>query len=169
MALTKQKSDFLELLEKSLGILSTAIERSKISRAKYLNWYNTDEEFCKRVDNITDKQIDFVESKLLEKINKGDTTAITFYLRTKGKDRGYTEKQVMEDKEVIININSLLPQPSPVETPVIEIPPAEKPVFNKIKERLEMDEIEEMPLPDLPLYEEDEKDNEEDGGDKPKS
>lgn len=171
MALTKQKSDFLDLLEKSLGIISTAIERAHISRAKYINWYNSDEEFSKKVDSITEKQIDFVESKLLEKINKGDTTAITFYLRTKGKDRGYTEKQVMEDKEVIININSLLPTQTIVETPVIEIPPAEKPMFNKIKERLDADKEDELPLPDLPLYddEEDIKEEEDNGRNKSKS
>lgn len=165
MALTKQKADFIELLEKSLGILSTAIERAGITRARYLNWYNSDEEFSKRVDSITEKQIDFVESKLLEKINKGDTSAITFYLKTKGKDRGYTEKQVMEDKEVIININSLLP---PTQQPVVEIPTIElntqpQTVVKKIKTK------DEEEIPDLPLYEEDEENNEEDGRDKPES
>ena len=164
MALTKQKADFIELLEKSLGILSTAIERAGITRARYLNWYNSDEEFSKRVDSITEKQIDFVESKLLEKINKGDTSAITFYLKTKGKDRGYTEKQVMEDKEVIININSLLP---PTQQPVVDIPTIElntqpQTVVKKIKTK------DEEEIPDLPLYE-DEENNEEDGRDKPKS
>lgn len=168
MALTKQKADFIELLEKSLGILSTAIERAGITRARYLNWYSSDEEFSKRVDSITEKQIDFVESKLLEKINKGDTSAITFYLKTKGKDRGYTEKQVMEDKEVIININSLLP---PTQQPVVEIPTIElnpQPTSQTIVKKIKSKELEDE-IPDLPLYEEDEKDNEKDGRDKPES
>ena len=120
--MTRQQSDFLVSLEKSLGIITAAIEATGVSRAKYITWLNVDEEFSKRVDLIMEKQIDFVESKLLEKINKGDTTAITFYLKTKGKDRGYTEKQIMEDREVIININSLLPKTdNTIEVPMIEL------------------------------------------------
>ncbi|CAB5187181.1 hypothetical protein UFOVP163_13 [uncultured Caudovirales phage] len=132
--MTRQQSDFLVSLEKSLGIITAAIEATGVSRAKYISWLNVDEEFSKRVDLIMEKQIDFVESKLLEKINKGDTTAITFYLKTKGKDRGYTEKQIMEDREVIININSLLPKTdNTVEVPVIELKNKEIDGGNKSK------------------------------------
>jgi len=132
--MTRQQSDFLISLEKSLGIITAAIEATGVSRAKYISWLNVDEEFSKRVDLIMEKQIDFVESKLLEKINKGDTTAITFYLKTKGKDRGYTEKQIMEDREVIININSLLPKAdNTIEVPVIELKNKEVDGGNKFK------------------------------------
>lgn len=132
--MTRQQSDFLVSLEKSLGIITAAIEATGVSRAKYISWLNVDEEFSKRVDLIMEKQIDFVESKLLEKINKGDTTAITFYLKTKGKDRGYTEKQIMEDREVIININSLLPKTdNTIEVPVIELKNKEVDGGNKFK------------------------------------
>ena len=78
--MTRQQSDFLVSLEKSLGIITAAIEATGVSRAKYISWVSVDEEFSKRVALIMEKQIDFVESKLLEKINKGDTAAITFYL-----------------------------------------------------------------------------------------
>lgn len=132
--MTRQQSDFLVSLEKSLGIITAAIEATGVTRAKYISWLNVDEEFSKRVDLIMEKQIDFVESKLLEKINKGDTTAITFYLKTKGKDRGYTEKQIMEDREVIININSLLPKTdNTIEVPVIELKNKEVDGGNKFK------------------------------------
>jgi hypothetical protein len=43
-----------------------------------------------------EEALDFAENKLMENINKNDTTSLIFYLKCKGKHRGYVEKQSLE-------------------------------------------------------------------------
>lgn len=40
--------------------------------------------------------LDFVENKLMSRINEGSDTAIIFFLKTQGKSRGYVERQELE-------------------------------------------------------------------------
>lgn len=89
------KKDVLTALEKSKGIVSHACRIAKISRQTFYNYCNTDEVFKQAVIDITDNQIDFVESKLLQAIDKDDTTAMIFYLKTKARHRGYGDKPVI--------------------------------------------------------------------------
>ncbi len=88
----ENKEKFLEALAHGYGIIATACEAISIGRSTYYRWYNADPDFKERVDEITETQVDFVESKLMQSINANDTTAIIFYLKTKGKKRGYTDK-----------------------------------------------------------------------------
>lgn len=87
-----QKEKVLEFLEKNCGVISPACKGANISRFSFYQWLKDDKEFAEKVKQIQEASIDFVESKLYEKINDGDTTAIIFYLKTKGKQRGYSEK-----------------------------------------------------------------------------
>jgi hypothetical protein len=88
MELSEKQELFLDLLEKSLGVVSLALQKSEISKEDYDNWMKN-QAFKKRVDNINELSIDFVENKLLKKIQNDDLNAIQFYLKTKGKRRGY--------------------------------------------------------------------------------
>ena len=49
-------------------------------------------EFKEAVSQVEESLIDWVESKLMKRIEDGDAHAITFFLKTKGKSRGYAEK-----------------------------------------------------------------------------
>lgn len=99
------KEKFLEVLADSYGIVLTACKSCDLPRSTYYKWLNSDEMFKERVDEIQEMAIDFVESKLIQKINgiqvmsKGvvyqespSDTAIIFFLKTKGRKRGYAEK-----------------------------------------------------------------------------
>ena len=91
---TKEKKDlFLKKLENSLGIISIACKHVGISRETYYNEIARDTEFAKQCEGVKDLTLDFVESKLLNLIKEGDTAATIFYLKTKGKHRGYVERE----------------------------------------------------------------------------
>lgn len=95
------KKKLISALENNLGIVTTACKQAGVARSTYYNWYNNDKDFKKAVDDVDDQTLDFVESKLHEKIKDGDTTSIIFYCKTKGKKRGYIERQeIKHDADV---------------------------------------------------------------------
>jgi hypothetical protein len=86
--LTQEQEQFLDALEKALGVLSLALQKTETPREVYDGWLRNNT-FKVRVENINELSIDFVENKLLKKIQQDDLNAIQFYLKTKGKKRGY--------------------------------------------------------------------------------
>jgi hypothetical protein len=111
------KKTVLEALEMAKGIVTDACRATKTPRSTFYMWCNTDLDFKAAVDDIQEVAIDYVEGKLFEKIDgvtmvaKGQAnnedepavytippsdTAIIFYLKTKGKKRGYVEKTEQE-------------------------------------------------------------------------
>lgn len=105
------KKRVLECLIEKRGIVSEACRAAGIGRSTFYLWASEDEDFKKATEEAQEEAIDYVEGKLFERITgvkvyKGvdaegneiiyDTppsdTAIIFYLKTKGKKRGYIEK-----------------------------------------------------------------------------
>ena len=86
------KKELLAALEKSLGIVTTACKACQVARSTFYDWYNNDLEFKASVDDVGEVSLDFAESKLLEQISANNSTATIFYLKTKGKKRGYVER-----------------------------------------------------------------------------
>lgn len=78
-------------MEKSLGIVAVAVKSVDIARATHYQWMNDDPEYRERIESIRDLTLDFAESKLMERIDQGDTTATIFFLKTQGRKRGYAE------------------------------------------------------------------------------
>jgi conserved domain protein len=44
------------------------------------------------IEEADESMLDFAESKLIEHINNNDITSLIFFLKTKGKKRGYVER-----------------------------------------------------------------------------
>ena len=97
--MNKEKKDFLTELSLRNGIISLACKRLGMSRTTYYSWKKADQEFSDAVDVIMADQCDMVESQLLENIQKGDTTAMIFYLKSKGQNNGYGNMEVSEKLE----------------------------------------------------------------------
>ena len=100
-----QKRAMLEALEKSLGIVTTACKQVGIARSTHYEWYSTDKEYKAAVDGIADIALDFAESKLHKSIESGSDTATIFYLKTKGKKRGYVERQEIQHEGAKISLH----------------------------------------------------------------
>ena len=88
-----KKETLLEALENGLGIVSTACNRTGISRSSFYKWYKEDEEFRKKVDDIDNVKLDYVETKLFKNIENEKEKSIIFYLQHKGHKRGYVQRQ----------------------------------------------------------------------------
>src|SRR5690606_5307349 len=55
-----------------------------------------DPEFAEAVNEINEVSLDFVESTLFKLIAKGNVAATIFFLKTRAKRRGYTERNEIE-------------------------------------------------------------------------
>ena len=87
----QHKKAVLEALEKTLGIVTQACKLAGVGRTQFYQWMKEDVDFYNQVQQIDDLVIDFAESKLHQQINDGNTSATIFYLKTKGRKRGYVE------------------------------------------------------------------------------
>ena len=87
----QHKKKLIQAMTASLGIISHACKKAKISRVTFYEYYNNDPEFKQSIDDIENIALDFVESALYQQIKNENTTATIFYLKTKGRKRGYQE------------------------------------------------------------------------------
>lgn len=90
------KKAMLQALEQSLGVVTSACKSVGISRQTHYRWMSEDEEYKKGVADIENVALDFAESQLHKQIKGGNPTSTIFYLKTKGKSRGYVERQEIQ-------------------------------------------------------------------------
>jgi len=89
----QHKKAMLDALEQSLGVVTTACRNVGVGRTTHYLWMDSDPEYRKAVKDLENVALDYAESKLHQQITKENPTAIIFYLKTKGRKRGYVERQ----------------------------------------------------------------------------
>ena len=93
-----KKKLVLQELEKAHGVVTQACMKAKVSRAQFYRWWNADDKFRSECDDIQESAVDYVESQLFKNIEEGNITGQIFYLKTKGKHRGYVEKTEIQQE-----------------------------------------------------------------------
>ena len=83
-------------MEKSLGVVTSACKSVGVGRTTHYLWMDTDPEYKAAVEELSGVAIDFAESQLHKQIKEGNSTATIFFLKTKGKKRGYIERQEVD-------------------------------------------------------------------------
>lgn len=88
-----------------------------IARTTHYKWLQEDFDYKSEFEELADQALDFVESKLFELIEGANrqvvtsdgiktikeppnTAAVIFYLKTKGKKRGYIERSSLDKYEL---------------------------------------------------------------------
>tara|TARA_R110000803_G_scaffold11275_1_gene33840 strand:- start:104 stop:454 length:351 start_codon:yes stop_codon:yes gene_type:complete len=101
-----KKESLLKSLEQSLGVVTVGCKKAGIPRSTYYKWLKEDKSFAKDVKEIENVALDFAESQLHKQISENSTAATIFYLKTKGKKRGYVERQEIETTgDNLFNVN----------------------------------------------------------------
>lgn len=101
----RQKKDkFIEIFELSACNVSDSCKKCNIARQTFYNWLKDDQEFAEKIAEAQEGILDMAESMLLKKVKEGSTSELIFLLKTKGKSRGYVERQEyagVEDQPIV--------------------------------------------------------------------
>jgi hypothetical protein len=84
--------EVVKAIENSRGFVTTIAKNLGCSRVhvyRLIDKYATAKE---ALENEREGVKDFAEGKLIQQIDAGNITAIIFYLKCQGKDRGYVER-----------------------------------------------------------------------------
>jgi hypothetical protein len=88
--------EYMEALVSSFGVITTAALSVGVHRQTHYDWCRDVEGFKeaaqKAIELGEESGLDFAESKLFQKIRNEDLGGICFYLKCKGKKRGYIER-----------------------------------------------------------------------------
>ena len=95
---TIRKNLMISALIRKSNIVTQAANLIGIHPDTHYHWLKTDEEYAQKVASLDNYVLDFVEGKLLEQINAGDSANTRFYLSVKGKKRGYGQSETTAEK-----------------------------------------------------------------------
>lgn len=94
------KKLFLKTYTETRYNISETCRITGLDRSNYYEWLDKDPEFKKAINQKEEDLLDWIEEQAKKRMEQGSDKMIEFYLKNKGKKRGFGEQQ--------ININHLL-------------------------------------------------------------
>jgi hypothetical protein len=88
----RSKKDVIQALQTCKGLLSLAARTLHVTPQTLWNYRQRWPELEQVIVDAEQEMLDTAELALYSKINAGDAKSIMFFLKTKGKRRGYTER-----------------------------------------------------------------------------
>ena len=83
------KEKFIEQLKIYMNNVSRTCEAMKVPRPTFEFWKRHDKKFIEMLQESEARQVDYVESKLMSLIEKGNIRAIKYFLSTRGRKYGW--------------------------------------------------------------------------------
>ena len=100
------KDRILKALESSLGVITTALKATDLSRTNFYKWLQEDEEFAKAVSEVQNIENDFIKSKYYECVKDKVPSVVIHAAKTR---LGWNETNKIDltsgDEKIKININ----------------------------------------------------------------
>ena len=93
MATKYSVEDIAEALRQARGFLGPAAKILGCGRTTLSSYIKKTKRLQQLLDELKEENIDLAETKLLDAIERGEAWAITFFLKTQAKHRGYVERQ----------------------------------------------------------------------------
>ena len=108
------KRKVIEALHTTKGAVYLAAKRLDCSAKSVYNYINEYEDIAAIKNDYSEEVSDIAELKLREAVTSGDAWAIKYQLSTKGKDRGYVERQ---------EVSGIDGEPIPIKMIEVVLPP----------------------------------------------
>jgi len=87
------KDRILKALESSLGVITTALKATDLSRTNFYKWLKEDKEFASQVEEIENIQQDFIKSKYYECVKDKVPSVVIHAAKTR---LGWNEKPQLD-------------------------------------------------------------------------
>lgn len=84
-----KKRKMIKAMKMNFGNISKSSKQANISRKTHYRWLESDKKYEESINLVLEQLLDVVDGILMDRILEGNVSAIIFYLKTKGKHRGY--------------------------------------------------------------------------------
>ena len=94
-----RKKDVVGAIQQYKGNISAMARAFQVSRQAIYDYISNKPDLKQMIQDERESMLDDAESEIYKQIRKGNTTALIFFLKTQGKQRGYVERQELTGKD----------------------------------------------------------------------